>query len=693
MTEFTGKLPVWNAEGIEPPISKVEGGWKIDERPPAEYMNYMQNTTYEAIKELQDNAFHKLDVGNLSELQTTKKDNLVEAINEAKNSGMTQQQAQDLADAKTDATTAKQKAEAATNQIEELTGNVRSLTLKPLFLELFATMGRYGTGTPSGVSNYPGGNYVCGITGQAGDSFVTVTGGDISHGGGSWVAVIQDDNLNISMNRVTGISGNTFILLEPLKGNITNGKIGNLHDAPLGMHYTELGYYAFAQYIYKASPKHSERLKNITQFLGSDLSGFWKLTTSFSKYNNITNIDNTNKTLQLLGGNHLVLNLASASHGAEFELKPVDKGYIEIFISSKNPSTLDYLNKGNVVKSVPINEVLQRVTLDFNPGDDIKVKVYDVNASGSSVNSLRIGNTTMYINETKKDKLINANDKLVYIGDSWGVYHNKATTREITRLMKADGGNPTVLDFSKGGHTSTYALSWFQEYVINNKPDTVVIEYFTNDFNSIGGTNVGTFTAPDGTQKDMNISSLSQYASNINKMIELAITNGIQPIIVMPTSTDSISRTQSVSNLTKDLWLGVSQEKKKISTLEVETTTIRQSGSSSVGNKLQIIATEVNSATREGFVIDSSENLTNAYISVWKNNGVKKSGMRHDGTMDINQVKQSPFYGTQAATGANRGLIYHFDGQGGTTKQDDELRIVIQKADGTFVTKKIQLID
>ncbi|MDR4987150.1 SGNH/GDSL hydrolase family protein [Bacillus cereus] len=67
MTEFVEKLPVWNAEGTEPPISKVETGWKIDERPPAEYMNYLQSTTYVAIKELQEKAVHN---DTISEIQT-----------------------------------------------------------------------------------------------------------------------------------------------------------------------------------------------------------------------------------------------------------------------------------------------------------------------------------------------------------------------------------------------------------------------------------------------------------------------------------------------------------------------------------------------------------------------------------------------------------------------------------------------
>lgn len=58
---FLKKLPVWSKKGIEPPNSKKTVGWQEDERPPAEYMNWFQNTTYEVVDELQKNAVHKDD--------------------------------------------------------------------------------------------------------------------------------------------------------------------------------------------------------------------------------------------------------------------------------------------------------------------------------------------------------------------------------------------------------------------------------------------------------------------------------------------------------------------------------------------------------------------------------------------------------------------------------------------------------
>ncbi|MEK4640339.1 glycosyl hydrolase family 28-related protein [Bacillus sp. FSL W8-0519] len=65
MAEFERRLPGWNAQGIEPPLSKIDEGWKKNERPPAEYMNFLHYTTYEAIKELQENAVHKKDYFNV----------------------------------------------------------------------------------------------------------------------------------------------------------------------------------------------------------------------------------------------------------------------------------------------------------------------------------------------------------------------------------------------------------------------------------------------------------------------------------------------------------------------------------------------------------------------------------------------------------------------------------------------------
>ncbi|MFB5283662.1 hypothetical protein [Peribacillus sp. Hz7] len=59
MTDFKKQLPIWYKQGIEPPNSKKTVGWLPNEKPTAEYLNWLQNRTYEALKELQENATHK----------------------------------------------------------------------------------------------------------------------------------------------------------------------------------------------------------------------------------------------------------------------------------------------------------------------------------------------------------------------------------------------------------------------------------------------------------------------------------------------------------------------------------------------------------------------------------------------------------------------------------------------------------
>lgn len=582
-----------------------------------------------------------------------------------------------------------------TNQIEENERVVKSLILKPLYVETFASMGRYGTGTPSGVSKYSGGNYVCVISGNAGDKFVTVTSGTISDGGGVWSAVIQDANKNCYMNKVISIDGNKFNLIDPLPVTIQNGKIGNLHDEPQGLHYTELGYFAFAQHIYKTEPKYTERELNDKQYLGTDISSFWELTTSWSNYNNVTNIDNAgDSTIAKLGRAGLMVNLASPSHSAELNYTAKEKGYIEIFISSTKPSTLDFLKDGNVVESISVNSILKRITLDFEYGENLKVRVHDVNSSGSSVNSLQISNTSFWLNRSNlPSKLISPNDKVVYLGDSWGTYHNQATTRELIRLMMENGGEPTVLNYSRAGHSTNYALDGFEEYVIKNKPDKVIIEYFCNDFASMNGADLGTFTAVDGTQKSLNVTNQTQYLKNINKMIEMAIQNGIQPIIIMAAATDAMSRNQDFSDRISSIWLGDTLNKTSIETTNISVKRIKQAGPTNFGNSLEIVTTEEDAGDRQGAVINTDKPITGGSLLTLKNNGIPKYQVNPEGRPIIPDVKIKPLYGTQSPIRNNRGVIYIFDGQGGTTKADDELRLVIQKADGSFVTKKIPLVD
>ncbi|WP_223068472.1 pyocin knob domain-containing protein [Paenibacillus caui] len=53
---FEKQPPEWAATGIEPPETKKQTGWEVEDRPPAAWLNWFMNSTGESLKELQQKA-------------------------------------------------------------------------------------------------------------------------------------------------------------------------------------------------------------------------------------------------------------------------------------------------------------------------------------------------------------------------------------------------------------------------------------------------------------------------------------------------------------------------------------------------------------------------------------------------------------------------------------------------------------
>lgn len=49
---FNEKLPEWNATGVEPPTSKKNEGWQPDDKPPADWFNWLFNRAYKVLDEI-----------------------------------------------------------------------------------------------------------------------------------------------------------------------------------------------------------------------------------------------------------------------------------------------------------------------------------------------------------------------------------------------------------------------------------------------------------------------------------------------------------------------------------------------------------------------------------------------------------------------------------------------------------------
>ena len=80
---FKKPLPTWKAQGIQPPEHKLEEGWKAQDKPPAGWLNWQANTTYEALQELQDNAVDHRDVTSEPSANGVVRLNVAGKLNEA----------------------------------------------------------------------------------------------------------------------------------------------------------------------------------------------------------------------------------------------------------------------------------------------------------------------------------------------------------------------------------------------------------------------------------------------------------------------------------------------------------------------------------------------------------------------------------------------------------------------------------
>jgi hypothetical protein len=597
------------------------------------------------------------------------------------------------------------------SQLAQNTAQITSVKknfLNPQFIEYFGSFNRFGLGVPTGIANYTGGNYVLTVSGNAGDSFVTVQSGNIANAGltARWACVIENNNGLFDVNQVTGTDGISRVnLLEPLKANITSKRLGNLHDADLGQHYTELGYFAFAQHIYNMKTRHVERNSYVAQFKPTDTSGSWVSgTNAFLMYNLSANMKDANKYFNKIGSSYFNMSANDNADYVEWEqILGGQKGYIESYIGvSRNTATIQFYKDGVLAETRQIGATADRVIFEYEGVQKGKIRIIANGPFNSDTQDIYIGLTTWWINgKFQYDKLINPSDKVIYIGDSWGVNQNQATTRELTRLMQADGGTPTVLNYSRGGHSSDYAKEGFIQYVVNNKPDKVIIEYFTNDFNSIGGTNLGTFTATDGTQKDMNIASLSEYTQNIQWMIDKAIENGIQPIIIMPASPNTDTQAQTFANNSVQIWLGLSttNQNPTFKSVIIDTTTtstVTSKDSSGVGiGTLPLVSKEINSASRKGIMSDTNTGapITGGDIHGFYNNGTQKASVKFDGTFYGKQVQMIPItnYNDIPLNATGRGTIYYVDesvNYGG----GDAYYVVIKDNTGAYVRKKLSLV-
>lgn len=464
------------------------------------------------------------------------------------------------------------------DEVNNVQHAVNQLFTRPLYIETLTSFGKYGTGVPTGVSNYAGGNYVLTVDGQEGDNYFTVKSGNIADAGQTtkWAAVLQYADLTFDGYQVTGTDGVDRVYVYPnVKKSVTGAKLGNLHDMAQGQHYTELGYKAFGQHIFNNAGYYAQRNQYIAKFSSADTSGAWQKIGDVTgiTYNwGLSPVDANSKLLIGESDINLVFTTDNVGEGLEWTV-PINKkaAYFDGSFGIQNGGAykVEVIADGNVLKSITIDKNVEHVVCDVSYSLSAKVRATALTDTSTTV---RIGNCTWFELDKVPSNIFNTvNKKAVYLGDSWGTYHNAANPKEIERLWQQVNPNATVINRSQGGMTTKYARVWFDEYVLKEKPDILILEYFTNDINTIVNNKLGLdFNAPDGKSYRTTVTE-QEYLENIRYMVNKCIQNNIQPVVILPSIVEGQTQTQNHAKYNTILGAGGSAVPKNLSLNEVST--------------------------------------------------------------------------------------------------------------------------
>ena len=448
---------------------------------------------------------------------------------------------------------------------QDVLDNLTSNKVRPLLVELCADfnwvasheVSAFSADNPKFTTDDGINNAIFAITGNEGDSYVTVTTGgnaDISDMGtdtGWWGAVIGWGDGTYDACNARYRDATTIEVYPPLKADIEDGVLGNIKT---GIHLSNLGYTAYAQAAFRANPKWCEHGECLAKWRDSDgVTGLTKF--GGAAWLGMITLNPSQRFLGWYQPNRAVLTFASSGTphttrtGITWDatLDPTKKGYLEIFIGGVNDAYIDYPEGQEVTVEVYLDGVLtytrtktncicERMCFDYEGASTGQVKIYsdkwaavDGNAYGFSISRM-----TWWVNKIDHGTSLIPKYKTVgQMFDSWGTFDNERSATELHRLQSAQSGVTTRYEnHSKGSQTSAWGRAWFYENVEKYRPQIMLVDFLINDTNS--STTSGfpaTVAGPDGTLYD-NILTADEYVENMSAIFDMAIANGIQPIML-----------------------------------------------------------------------------------------------------------------------------------------------------------------
>jgi len=429
------------------------------------------------------------------------------------------------------------------------------------------------TGVRAGLAatTYPDGqgflaeHHVGGVSGTRGTTTLTVTDTAtlatlVGGGTGPWDGVVQDSTGAAVFVTVTGVSGGTVTLLRPLPIDVSGGVLASRIDAAAGQHLTLLGYRALAQLIARTSPVIGCRggiLDGQWDTLPPSYRTLWAKNAAMTAYGEINSSDGganvrtyitAQDTANEFDPGNWARRINRNPGGVKVGTHAAGHGVTATFRPGRRPSVLElWTTSSRDASSLPtVNRV--RVVVGLDDGTTIYDRVVDgalychrIPAPAGDALTVEVTNhdgAIAYINisqVTLREAGVGTRiggRKIVVLGDSWTQYSGQELGAELARVTGS-----TVVTHGLGGTTTEWGLAWWDEYVRKERPDDVVIHFYTNDLNN---NQDSTMPIPGGATVSMWPNGLSQaqaearWIANIAKMIALAQADGIRPVIVMP---------------------------------------------------------------------------------------------------------------------------------------------------------------
>ena len=417
-------------------------------------------------------------------------------------------------------------------------------------------------------------NVVVTVSGSAGSDELTASAIvpdtlNISDIGTSWVGgLLCADGETFSVCNFKYVSGSTIKIFPALENEVENGTISTfMYDSAsgyTGLHLTQNGYKAFSQHLYSQNPKHCEVGKYVEAFK-PDLSdtttspftwyGSNQITPeayrffTANRYNECLNRPST-RAYCLMFSSTYTPHTTKSGVVWEVDLKG-NSGYLEAYIFAI-ADALDSINgipqdqaihvevtiDGEKVYDEELTDIIcRRVVVDYEKAHIGKIEIYSNKwqAINNDVYGFGIGRVTWWVNELEYPEnavMFPKGSVIAQEFDSWGVFHDGESGKEIERLHNdATGVSVPYTNHSLGDQTSAWGKAWFYENAWKYSPKISIHDFLINDTNSLTSGIPSTIEGPDGVEYNNKLTS-AQYAENMILLGKLATSNGIQPIFM-----------------------------------------------------------------------------------------------------------------------------------------------------------------